>query len=118
MIEKTEQNELASDRLGQRVKRIARRAGRRVLNPVLKMFFSVRDPQTPRWARVAIYGALAYFIFPLDAVPDIIPMVGYTDDFGVLMAALATVAVHIKPEHKERAAHVLEQWFGNEGDLQ
>jgi uncharacterized membrane protein YkvA (DUF1232 family) len=45
-----------------------------------------------------IYGALAYFIFPLDAVPDFVPMTGYTDGLGVLAAAVATTAAYITPE--------------------
>ena len=76
---------------------------------------STSQPQraeTPAWAKGVIYGALGYFIFPLDAIPDVVPVVGYADDLGVLTAALAMVAIHITPEIKEQGRQRLEQWFG------
>ncbi|WP_211605080.1 YkvA family protein [Vreelandella arcis] len=48
------------------------------------------------WAKTTIYGALGYFISPVDAIPDLAPIVGYADDIGVLAGALAMVAAHIK----------------------
>ena len=54
---------------------------------------------------------MGYFIFPLDAIPDITPVVGYSDDLGVLAMALAAVAIHIKDEHKQQAIEQLERWF-------
>ncbi len=42
---------------------------------------------------------------------DITPIAGYTDDLGVLVAASAAVASHIKKEHGEKAREKLSQWF-------
>jgi uncharacterized membrane protein YkvA (DUF1232 family) len=60
-----------------------------------------------------MYGALGYFIFPLDAVPDLAPLIGYTDDLTVMAAALATVAFYITPEVKAQAHEKLDHWFGS-----
>ena len=71
-----------------KVKAYAKVAGKGVLEPALKMYYSATDPDTPRWAKTTIYGALGYFISPIDAIPDLLPVLGYTDDLGVLVAAM------------------------------
>jgi uncharacterized membrane protein YkvA (DUF1232 family) len=96
-----------------KVKHQAKNAGRKVLEQALKMYYSATDPDTPRWAKTTIYGALGYFISPIDAIPDLIPALGYTDDIGVLIAAAAVVATYIKDEHVQKARATLAQWLGN-----
>ncbi|WP_028452927.1 YkvA family protein [Chitinilyticum aquatile] len=94
-----------------KVKGYAKAAGESVLEPALKLYYAASDPDTPVWAKGVIYGALGYFISPIDAIPDITPIIGYTDDLGVLVAAVATTAAHIKDEHAQRAKETLKQWF-------
>ena len=86
-------------------------AGKKVIRGALVLYRCLRDPDTPKWARARIIGALGYFIFPLDAIPDVVPIAGFSDDLGVLALALATVALHIKPEHKQKAEEKLKTWF-------
>lgn len=95
-----------------KVRRSAGRAGSRTLEPALKMYYSAQDPSTPRWAKATIYGALGYFISPIDAIPDLTPVLGYTDDMAVLAGALAIVATHINDKHREKAKATLTRWFG------
>lgn len=95
----------------QKVRRYAKTAGRAVLEPALKMYYAARDPATPQWAKNTIYGALGYLILPVDVVPDILPVVGFSDDLSVLIAALSVTAAHIKPEHTEKAQRLLAKWF-------
>ncbi|NIC05753.1 YkvA family protein [Billgrantia bachuensis] len=90
----------------------ARKAGKKTLEPALKMYYSAQDPNTPLWAKTTIYGALGYFISPLDAIPDLTPFLGYTDDMGVLAGALAIVATRINDKHREQAKATLARWFG------
>jgi uncharacterized membrane protein YkvA (DUF1232 family) len=97
-----------------KVGRFARRAGREVMEKVLVLHFCLKDPDTPRWARRVIMGALAYFVIPIDAIPDIAPFAGFVDDFGILAAALAMVVTHIKPEHRDLADDRLARWFGSD----
>lgn len=92
--------------------RYAKTAGREVVEKVLWLYYAAQDPKTPRWAKTAIYGALGYFIFPLDAIPDFAALVGYTDDLGVLLAALATVSAYVTEDVKARASNTMERWFG------
>ncbi|OWT63475.1 YkvA family protein [Candidimonas nitroreducens] len=89
-------------------------AGRAVLEKALYLYYAAQSPATPKWARRVIYGALAYFVLPLDAIPDLIPGIGYTDDLSVMAAALATVALYITPEVRALAQHKIAQWFDGE----
>ena len=58
-----------------------------------------------------IVGVLAYFILPADAIPDMIPGAGYTDDLGALAAALTMLAAHLREEHFRQARETLRRWF-------
>jgi uncharacterized membrane protein YkvA (DUF1232 family) len=101
----------SDDGFWDKVKHYAKAAGEGVLTPALKMYYAATDADTPLWAKTAIYGALGYFISPIDAIPDIVPLAGYTDDLGVLTAAIAATAAHIKDEHVAKAKATLAQWF-------
>lgn len=83
-----------------------------VLCNALKMYYSANDKETPTWAKTTLTGALFYFITPVDAIPDITPMLGYSDDATVLVVAIATTAAHINENHVERARQTLIRWFG------
>jgi uncharacterized membrane protein YkvA (DUF1232 family) len=92
----------------------AKVAGTEVVERALHLYFALQDPNTPKWAKITIIGALGYFITPLDAIPDFIPVVGYSDDLGVLALALARVAMCITPEIKAKARAKMTDWFGGE----
>ncbi len=87
-------------------------AGSQVVEYALRLYYAAQDPRTPAWAKSVIVGALGYFITPLDAIPDLVPAVGYADDLGVLAMALGTVAMYITPEIRARAAQKKRDWFG------
>ena len=106
------ETQYSDNRFWDKVKSHARAAGEIVLEPALKLYYSATDPDTPAWAKTAIYGALGYFIAPIDAILDITPAIGYSDDLGVLIAATATVAAYIKEEHSVKAKQTLLRWFG------
>lgn len=97
----------------QKVKDFALVAGREVLEKALILYYAAQNPLIPIWAKSTIYAALAYFISPLDGIPDVLPVVGFTDDFATLAAAMAIVAMYITPEVKEQAKQKLEDWFGS-----
>jgi uncharacterized membrane protein YkvA (DUF1232 family) len=70
---------------------------------VVALYFCLIDPATPAWVKAIVAAALAYFILPIDAIPDILPIIGLSDDLSLLAAAYASVAVFITPEHLEKA---------------
>jgi uncharacterized membrane protein YkvA (DUF1232 family) len=90
----------------------AKTAGREVVHKALILYYVGCDPATPVWAKGIIAAALGYFIIPLDAIPDITPFVGYADDLGALVAAMAAVASCITKEHIDKATKKAEEWFG------
>ncbi len=94
-----------------KAKSVFRTAGRLVMEPALKLYYAAQRPETPVWAKSVVYGALGYLILPLDAIPDAIPVVGYSDDLGVLVAAVGTIAAYIDADVKKKAAAKLEAWF-------
>lgn len=100
---KQEDQHFKEERFWKKFKRKAKRAGRKVIRTVLVLYYCLIDKDTPTWAQGVITGALGYFILPVDAIPDIIPTTGYSDDLVALAAAASAVALHIKPKHKERA---------------
>lgn len=87
-------------------------AGREVIEKALWLYYAAQRPETPIWAKTVIFGALSYFLMPLDAIPDFLPG-GYVDDLGALSMALGTVAVYINEDVKQQATTKLRTWFGN-----
>lgn len=95
-----------------KVKDFAAVAGKNVIEKALWLFYAAQKPETPLWAKTVAYSALGYFISPLDAIPDVTPIMGFSDDLAVLIAALAAIAMFIDDEVKELALDRLVQWFG------
>lgn len=95
----------------EKVKNFAKAAGKEVIEKSLWLYYAAQQPGTPMWAKTVIYGALAYFVLPVDAIPDPVPVVGYTDDLGALAAALGTVAIYVTDDVKRLAAEKMTTWF-------
>ena len=74
---------------------------------LLTAYYCAFDRQTPNQVRAALLGALAYFVLPINLVPDLLPVVGFTDDAAVLAAAIRMVWVHIQPAHRDAARAAL-----------
>ena len=70
-------------------------------------YYCALDPATPRKAKGVLLAALAYFVMPADAIPDIIAGLGFTDDATVMATAIGMVGVQIKPKHRRAARRLL-----------
>jgi uncharacterized membrane protein YkvA (DUF1232 family) len=75
---------------------------------LLAAYYCAFDRQTPAHVKAALVGAVAYFVLPADVIPDVLPVIGYTDDAAMLAAAFRLVAAHITPDHREAARRKLE----------
>ncbi|MGK0365290.1 MAG: uncharacterized membrane protein YkvA (DUF1232 family) [Saprospiraceae bacterium] len=95
-----------------KIKGYARQAGLKTAYSGLLLYYAYRRHDTPSWAKKLILGVLGYFISPLDALPDLTPLIGYTDDLGVLTFGLVTIACYINDEVKGNARQQLNKWFG------
>ena len=101
-----------------KLKKYARIAGREVVEKALLLYYAMQEEKAPAWAKATIAGALGYFIVPLDAIADLTPAVGYADDLGVLVLAVAAVATYINDNVRDKTATRMRDWFGdpdNEG---
>ncbi len=76
----------------------------------LAAYYCAFDRETPLPVKASLIGALAYFVLPMDAIPDLMPVLGFTDDAAVLATAIKLVASHIRPEHRNAAKEKLEKF--------
>jgi uncharacterized membrane protein YkvA (DUF1232 family) len=76
---------------------------------LLAAYYCAFDRQTPRHVQAALLGAIAYFILPFDFIPDMLPVLGFTDDAAVLATAIRLVSAHILPEHRAAARAALRR---------
>jgi uncharacterized membrane protein YkvA (DUF1232 family) len=97
-----------------KLKHHARNASREVVERALLLYYAAQEENAPAWAKGTIAAALGYFIVPLDAITDLAPAVGYADDLGVLVLAIAAVAAYINDEVRAKAAQKMHDWFGDE----
>ena len=84
-------------------------AGLPFAEDLMAAYYCAFDRNTPTQVKAALIGALAYFVLPFDVVPDVLPVLGFTDDAAVLAAALRLVADAIQPEHRDAARRAVAQ---------
>ena len=75
---------------------------------LLAAWYCAFDRDTPLQVKAALLGALAYFVLPFDAVPDVLPFLGFADDAAILATALRMVANHLTPAHRAAAKRTLD----------
>lgn len=98
-------------KLLEKIKKVAKKAGIQVIYVALLLFYTLQKTTTPKWAKTAIIGALGYFIFPVDFIPDVLPFLGFSDDVTVLVSALVAVALFVDEDSKAKAKVQLHVWF-------
>lgn len=94
-----------------KISRIAKRAGAKLVYAALILYYTLQSDNVSKTDKALIIGALGYMISPLDAIPDAIPIVGLTDDLGVLIYVLRKVWVNVEPDIKSKAKEKLSKWF-------
>lgn len=108
-VERFSENEL-----WKKVSNVAVKAGSELIEKSLWLFYASLRPQTPMWAKSVVYGALAYFVMPMDAIPDFVPVTGFADDLGVLAGAVGAISMYINEDVKRQASMKMQQWFSRE----
>ena len=84
------------------------------IEDLLAAYYCAFDRNTPLQVKAMLVGALAYFVLPFDAVPDVMPLLGFTDDAAVLATAVKLIADHMRPEHREAARRALARGLDDE----
>ena len=98
--------------LWEKIKKYSKAAGVKVVYVVLLLFYVMNDKSVGVKTKLIIAAALGYFILPTDGIFDLTPIIGYSDDLGVLIFALYQVSANITPEVEEKARQKLDEWFG------
>lgn len=93
-------------------------AGQQVIYAVLLLYYILKDPSVNLKHKMTIGASLGYFIFPLDAIPDLTPLIGFSDDLGVLIFALSQIYSAITPDIRNKARQQMIKWFGKIDDKQ
>jgi uncharacterized membrane protein YkvA (DUF1232 family) len=103
-----------------KIRRMAKAAGIKVVYVALLLYYMMKDPLVPLKAKITIMAALGYFILPADAIPDLLPVMGFSDDLSVLVLALTQIRSHLTPEIMEKARKQLLSLFGqfNKSELE
>lgn len=86
--------------------------GQQTVYAAMLMLHAFRRKETPLWAKNIIAGSIAYLLAPFDAMPDLTPLLGYTDDLGVLSFGLVTIASYINDEVRVSARKRVKKLFG------
>jgi len=102
----------SKEKLAQKINKTFGTLGQKVIYSVLLLYYAYKHTDTPSWAKNIIVGALGYFLSPFDAIPDLSPFLGYTDDLGIMSFGLVAIACYINNEVRENAEKQLEKFFG------
>lgn len=91
-----------------------KKVGANLIYEVLQLFYVAQNPNVPMKIRAAMVAPLGYFISPVDLIPDITPIVGYSDDTAVIAMAIAFAHAYITDEIRQKAQDKLRAFFGDD----
>jgi uncharacterized membrane protein YkvA (DUF1232 family) len=97
--------------LWEKIKKFSKAAGTKVIYAVLLLYYALKDSKVSLKTKIFIAASLGYFILPADAIFDLTPIIGYSDDLGVLLFALKQISSAITNEVKENARNKIAEWF-------
>ena len=95
----------------QYIKSKANSLGQSLAYSVFLMYYTWKNPDTPAWAQRIIMGAIAYLLAPIDAIPDLTPFIGFTDDLSILSVSLMAIAYYVNEEVKIKAKEAMGRHF-------
>jgi uncharacterized membrane protein YkvA (DUF1232 family) len=105
------EEKFSENKLWNKISRFAQKIGVKTVYAALLMFYAYKRKDTPGWAKKIVIGVLGYLISPIDFLPDLSPIIGYTDDLGILSFGLVAIASFINDEVRGNARKQLEKWF-------
>ena len=104
----TASKSVTSENLFSKIANCCKKAGRELVENVLILWYAFPDASASD--KLVILAALAYFISPVDAIPDVLPG-GFADDLSVVLGAVAKIRVNASPEVLARAKRMADEWF-------
>lgn len=107
------ENHYSDRKFWSKVKKYGGQAGKKTVYYSLLLFYTAKSPAVPKSSKMIIVGALSYLIFPIDLIPDFIPVVGLADDAAVIATAVYKVVSHIDADVKNKAKQKMFGFFKN-----
>jgi uncharacterized membrane protein YkvA (DUF1232 family) len=104
----------SDEKFWDKVMKYGRLVGKTTVYYSLLLFYTAKSPEVPKSSKMIIVGALSYLIFPVDLIPDFIPVVGLVDDASVVAAAVYKVISHIDDDIKRKAKVKMIKLLGSE----
>ena len=96
-----------------KIKGTVKSAGLELIYRSLQLYYVTENPNCPMKVKAGIFAALGYFISPFDLIPDITPIVGYSDDAGAIAVALAMAQIYIDDTVRQKAKDKIANIFGD-----
>ena len=88
--------------------------GRILIEKPLALYYCLKDSETPGWPKLLVLVALAYFVSPIDIIPDLLlPGIGSVDDFVLLVITLRAISRYVRPKHIKQARCLLGCKYSN-----
>lgn len=80
------------------------RSGKKItfLRDIVALYNYMTDADVSWYRKSIVVGALLYFITPIDAIPDLMPLFGYLDDLGVITATLKFLGSELIPYYNSK----------------
>jgi uncharacterized membrane protein YkvA (DUF1232 family) len=107
----TNKDQISKTTLFDKISKVFKIASKGLLEKVFLLYNLMIDPEVPKNAKLAIFSGLTYFIMPIDAIPDFLIGIGFTDDMSVLLGIIYMFSTHITDEHKAKAKEMLEKFM-------
>lgn len=105
-------DEYSEEGLWKKIKENVTSIGIKLIYKALQLYYVAQSPKCPMKVKAGIYGALGYLISPFDFIPDITPIVGYTDDAAAIGIALLLAQMYIDDNIKAQAKGKIKDIFG------
>ena len=101
-----------------KIRKFSISAGQQVIYTVLLLYYMMKSPHVNVKTKITIAAALGYFILPTDAIPDLAPIIGFSDDLGVLVFVLLQISKSLTPEIRQQARQKMAEWFNQVDEKQ
>lgn len=112
LIENLQKQPKKDQRFWRKLLGFGKAIGEKTVYYSLLLYYAAKSPDIPKSTKMIIVGALAYLVFPIDLIPDFIPVIGFADDSAVIAGAVYKVFSHIDHNMKQQAKKKLETLFG------
>ena len=108
------EKEYSESGLKDKIAKYGKVIGAEILYKALQLWYVLQKDDVPAGTKAAIMGALGYLISPLDFIPDLTPVLGYSDDLVAITFAMLKIQGYVDEDVKMKAKNMLSKVFSNE----